>query len=219
MFEPEDQPAPARRDRWIAFALATALAAAFAADLVAGFEPAKLSIPFMLLAWAPLLALHEGAHAAAARAVGWRLDEIVVGYGATIARASVRGVPIEVRTLPVEGFVRCRPVDLRGVRWKSVWIYFAGPGSQLALALAILALRGSDVLLVRTQDVATIALQSVALAAALSGVLNLMPHSTFGRAGEMPSDGLGVLQSLSRPLSDWQAELRSQRLAGDDRTP
>ena len=105
---------------------------------------------------------------------------------------------------------------MRGVRWKSVFVYFAGPGSQVVFALGVLAISGPDVLLVRAQQPSIIALQSVALASALSGVLNLMPHSTFGPHGEMPSDGLGILQSLTRPLSDWEADLRRRRLVEDD---
>jgi hypothetical protein len=216
MFDPEPEEAPSRRDRLVALGFAAIVMGAVGADLFGSYEPAKLSVPFMLLAWAPLLLLHESAHAVAAHWVGWRLDEVVIGYGRRIARGRVFGVPVELRTLPVEGFVRCSPRDIKGVRWKSVWIYFAGPGSQLALALGILALAGSDVLLVPAREVQIIALQSVALASALSGVLNLMPHSTFGRTGEMPSDGLGILQSLTRPHSDWDRDLRRRRLRGDD---
>jgi hypothetical protein len=216
MFDPEHEQEPTRRDRLVALGLAGAVMAAVGADLFAGYEPAKLSVPFMLLAWAPLLVMHESAHAVAARYVGWRLDEVVIGYGRQVARRVVLGVPVELRTLPIEGFVRCTPRDAAGVRWKSAWIYFAGPGSQLGLALGILALAGSDVLLTRAQEVPVIALQSIALASALSGVLNLMPHSTFGPSGEMPSDGLGILQSLTRPHSDWERELKRRRLRGED---
>lgn len=216
MFEPENPQPATGRDRAISLAFFAVLSVAFGADLLSGYEPAKLSIPFMLVAWAPLLVLHECAHAVAAHAVGWRVEEIVIGYGGRIAERRFLGARVEVRALPVEGFVRCSPREIAGVRWKNAFIYFAGPGSQLALSAALLLAVGPDVLLARSREVPILALQSVALASALSGVLNLMPHSTFGPHGEMPSDGLGILQTFARPHADWAADLRRRRLLGDD---
>jgi hypothetical protein len=107
--------------------------------------------------------------------------------------------------------VRCYPLDTRSVRWKSAGIYFAGPGIELLLAVLILLGVGSETLLTRTSDVGIIALQSVALAAVTGAVVNLIPHSTMGPAGEMLNDGLGILWSLGRPVHEWEAEIRARR--------
>ena len=214
MFDPRSEEPASGNDRWILLGFTAALVAFFAAELVSGFEPAKLSILFMLIAWLPLLVLHEAAHAVAAHTLGWRVEGVVIGFGRTLASRSVLGVPVEFRSLPVEGFVTCRPKALDGVRWKSAFIYFAGPGVEFLFALMILALAGPALLLTRTDTIAVIALQSIALAAALGGVLNLIPHSTFStgsRDDELPNDGLGIVMSLSRPLAEWEAELRRRR--------
>ncbi|MDJ0851964.1 MAG: site-2 protease family protein [Myxococcota bacterium] len=216
MFEPGSDVPVSPRDRWIALAVGAGFTVLLGLDLASAYHPAKLSVLFMLLAWLPLLALHEAGHALAAHVLGWRLHGIVVGFGRTVFSRTLGGVPVEVRWLPVEGFVRSSPRELAGVRWKSAAIYFAGPGIELVLAALILAAVGPDLLLARSTDLGVIALQSVALAAVMGGVLNLMPHSTWSRDGELPSDGLGILISLARPQEDWAAELRRRRLLGLD---
>ena len=65
------------------------LLALFFAEIVSDFNRVKLSIVFALLAWVPLLVLHECGHALAARAVGWRVSEIVIGFGREWARFRV----------------------------------------------------------------------------------------------------------------------------------
>lgn len=205
-----------RSERWIYLGFAVFLLGCYAAEVATRFEPVKLSILFVLLAWAPLLVLHEAGHAVAAHVLGWRLDGIHLGFGRVVGRRRVWGVEVEVRALPVEGFVRCRPRDLTGVRWKSALIYFAGPGVELLFALALLGLAGGDVLLTRSDSVGVVALQSVALASVLGAVLNLLPHSTFGPDGEVASDGLGILQSLTTPPEAWAAALRRKRFFHPD---
>jgi hypothetical protein len=218
VFEPSPEPArsltPGERRIYWGFSLF--LLGCFVADVVSNFEPAKLSILFMLLAWPPLLVLHEAGHAILSHTLGWKIDGIVIGFGRPVAALRVAGVGVEIRSLPVEGFVRCRPVDMQGVRWKSAAIYFAGPGVELAFALLILLLVGGDSLLTRSAEPAIIALQSAALAAVMGAVLNLIPHSTISTQGEVLNDGLGILWSLQRPLSEWEAEIRARRYFDED---
>jgi hypothetical protein len=61
-----------------------------------------------------------------------------------------------------------------------------------------------------------IALQSLALASVVGGVMNLIPHSTVSRDGEIPNDGLGILLSLRRPLREWEAEQRARHFFDPD---
>ena len=50
------------------------------------FSPRKLAIVFMAVFWVPMFVLHEVGHAVAAKMVGWRVREIVIGFGKTLWR-------------------------------------------------------------------------------------------------------------------------------------
>lgn len=52
------------------------------AIVVEDYQPAELVPVFVLVAWLPLIALHEAGRALAARVVGGHVGEIVVGPGA-----------------------------------------------------------------------------------------------------------------------------------------
>jgi hypothetical protein len=106
---------------------------------------------------------------------------------------------VEIRLVPIEGFVKCVPRDLRRPHLKSACIYFAGPGVELLLALGILLLVGPERLLTKSDDYVLIGWQSLALASVVQGVLNLIPQSVRTPDGEIPNDGLGILLSFLRP--------------------
>ncbi len=171
----------------------------FAAEVIHNFAPGKLSALFFVLFWLPLIAWHELGHALMAALLGWRVSRVVIGVGRLLASFSVAGVPVEVRLLALEGFVRCGPADGRFNRWKSALVYFAGPGIELALATALLAVVGPDVLFHRGDDLGLIALQSLALTATTGAVLNLVPHGIRTPQGLLPNDGLGIVLSLTAP--------------------
>jgi hypothetical protein len=94
---------------------------------------------------------------------------------------------------------------LRSPRLKSAVIYFAGPGVELLLAAAILLIVGPGRLLARSDDYSLIIWQSLAIASMVQGVINLIPHSVSTPEGEVANDGLGILRSFWRPLSEYQA--------------
>jgi hypothetical protein len=126
----------------------------FAADVFSNYQPVKLSALLVVLFWIPLLALHEAGHAVVARALGWRVHRLVVGMGKSLAQFRIASIAVEVRIIPVEGFVITTPCDLRSPRLKSALIYFAGPGVELLLALVILLLLGPERLFTRSEDYA-----------------------------------------------------------------
>jgi membrane-associated protease RseP (regulator of RpoE activity) len=198
MFEPPRDPDPGTRgpDRWIVAGFSLFIAFAFGMEIADGDDAAKLSIPLMLVFWAPLLVLHEVGHALAARALGWRVERVVIGFGARWRELRIAGIPVELRRLPVEGFVETVPVEGVARPLPHAAIYFAGPGIELALAGALLAAFGSERFLSVGAEPALLVWQSLALAAALGGVVNLIPHSALDGDREVPNDGLGILLAL-----------------------
>ncbi len=172
------------------------------AEVMRGFTPIKLSILFVALAWVPLLVLHELGHALAARAVGWRVSEIVIGFGRELARYRFGQTRIRIKAAPLEGYVVPSPVDIRGARFKSAWIYAAGPGIEL-LFVGLCWLIVGDGLLQRTEHLGMLALQSACVAALMGAAFNLLPYIS----GAHMSDGLGVIASLSTSDENFRAHL------------
>lgn len=203
-FDPAPERGPETSGERLTYAaIALFVLFAFGAEMLSSFEPAKLSILFVLAFTAPLLVLHELSHMVVARSVGWRVERIVLGFGPRLAETTWWGVPVALHAIPVEGFVQCRPRTLEGVRARNAAVYAAGPGIELVLAAGILLSYGSG-LLSPSSRIEVIALQSLALAAALGGVLNLIPHSRLGPDGEIPNDGLGIFMSFAVPIEHFE---------------
>ena len=78
-----------------------------------------------------MLVVHEAGHGIVAAILGWHVPLIVIGMGRPILVFRLGSTVVEVRVLPLEGFVVPLPKNLRAVRWKSALIYFAGPGAEL----------------------------------------------------------------------------------------
>ena len=202
-FEPDpydERGAPASKgDRVFLALFCLLILGAFVGDLARNFGPVKLSALFFVLAWGPMLFLHEAGHAVVARAVGWRVHRVVLGFGPRLWRGDWGGARVEVNAFPLMGFVQpTPPADLTGARWRSAAIAFAGPGVELAF-IGLLALWLGPALTTPSESVAIIAAQSAALAAAVGAVTNLLP---FRGPGGVMSDGLAV---LTAPLLDRDA--------------
>src|SRR5262245_57841220 len=177
--------------------------ALFVAGIVGDFRPANLTAPLVLLFWIPLLALHEGGHAAAAALFGWRVERVVVGVGAAVGRFRVGTAAVEVRLLPVEGFVLCVPTRLRLPHLESALIYLAGPAVELLVAAAVVFGAGRDEVCSPSEDYGVVVWRSLAIAAACQAAMNLLPFGVVTRDRVLPSDGLGIIASLLRPTSHY----------------
>jgi peptidase M50-like protein len=173
----------------------------FTAELCTNYQPAKLSILLVLLFWIPLLAVHEGGHAVIAVALGSHVGQVVIGMGAVVRTFRIGTAVVEVRLLPIEGFVRNVPTNLHLPQLKSALIYFAGPAADLLVAGAVLLIVGADRLLTPSEDYGMIVWQSLALAATVQGVLNLIPQYIQTTNGFIPNDGLGIIRSFLLPDS------------------
>ncbi|MGI9271558.1 MAG: site-2 protease family protein [Woeseiaceae bacterium] len=166
------------------------------------FSARRLSILFVIIFWAPMLVLHELGHALVAKLLGWRVREIVIGFGRDLWQWQSGETRVRIKLAPVEGYVLPAPQDARHVRIKSMLIYAAGPGAELLLLGLLLMIFGYDAVFGETDDLATIALQSLAIVILLGAGFNLLPFSTEGAV----SDGLGIISSPF--MSDASIELR-----------
>jgi hypothetical protein len=189
--------------RWALVLFLLVILGLFAAEVFTNYQPAKLSALFFVLFWIPLLAFHEAGHALVAALLGWRVHRIVIGMGRIIWRFQIGATPVEVRTYPVEGFVVPSPTGLRGVRWKSALIYFAGPGAELLIVLLVALIVGPGTLVTFSENIGMIALQSLCIAALAGAILNLIPTIAESQSGLVANDGLGIIRSFIRPLEEF----------------
>lgn len=184
--------------------------ALFTAEILRDFKVAKLSLPFFLISWVLLLAIHEFGHALMARALGWRVDLICLGFGKIRRTLIILGMEVEIRTIPLSGFVRPRPLDLISPRLKNFLIYSAGPGIELLLVAAIFLILGPSTLLHRSESITLIATQSFCIAALFGALFNLIPLPHRNDDGSQSwSDGLGMILCWTLPEEFFNQQLKN----------
>lgn len=190
---------PQGGERWMVAGFAAGFVGLMVLALLEDYEPRKLSVIFVVLSWIPLLVIHEAGHAVVARACGWEVERVVIGFGRTWRTFLIGGTPVIFKTVPLSGYVLPRPRDLRSPRLKNSLIYAGGPGFEWIAALAVLFLTGPDVMFQPSEAIPVIAAQSFCVAAALGLVFNLVPHRIYSEGSESWSDGLGILASWKLP--------------------
>lgn len=173
-------------------------------EILSDYEPRKLGAVLILLFWIPLLFLHEFGHAVMAKMLGWHVRKTVIGVGQVLIRTTFFNAPMEIRMLPLEGFVQIAPVNLHYPRLKNALIYFAGPGIELLLFFIIMGILGTGQMFVANDDYFTITLQSLAYAALVGAVINLIPVGILTNDGRTPNDGLGIILCLFQPEENYQ---------------
>ena len=186
----------------ISAAIGLVITLLFVAAIFEEYSPKKLSIVFYILFWVPMLIVHELGHALAARALGWRVREIVIGFGRTLWKWQTGETRIKVKLAPIEGYVLPAPVDDSHVRLKSALVYAAGPGAELAVLLIMIVLFGWDTVFNDSDHVGLIALKTLAVVILVGAGFNLLPFRTEGAV----SDGLGILSSpfMTREVIDMR---------------
>ena len=131
-----------RQERWAHAIFLLVILGLFAGEVCTNYAPIKLSVLLFVLFWIPLLVVHEAAHAVMTAVVGWRVERVVIGMGRSVTSFRVGGAVVELKLLPLEGFARSVPIDLRFPGFKHALIYLAGPGIELVLAGVILWMVG-----------------------------------------------------------------------------
>ncbi len=181
-------------------------------ELLVNYEPKKLSVLLFFVFWIPLLVIHELGHALMAKALGWRVQKIVLGVGKPIFFTRWFYAPVEIRAVPFEGFVQIAPQSTHHARFKHALIYFAGPGVELLLFFIIMrSFGGFEELTTISNDYMSIALQSFAFVALVGAVINLIPQGIITKDGSTPNDGLGIIICLLSKDEDYQEWVEQSR--------
>ena len=181
-------------------------------EIMTNFEPKKLGALLFVVFWIPLLFIHEFGHALMAKVLGWEVKRVVLGVGKIMMTSRLFNAPVEIRSIPLEGFVQIAPKTVRLARLKHALIYFAGPGIELlAFFIIVLWLGGFDQFFTITNDYTRIALQSFAFAALAGAVLNLIPLGIITKDGSTPNDGMGILLCLFSSGIDYEIWIRDEK--------
>jgi len=153
-----------------------------------------------------LLAIHELGHASVARLLGWRVTDMVVGYGRELVRFRVGATLVRIQLAPIGGYVIPSPRNMSLPRLKSALIFAAGPGAEVLVVLALLAFDSQ--LFSGEEDVQRVALRAVAYVVGISLFFNLVPLPLVGGV----NDGLGVILSLFLSPRSFRARMLAPEL-------
>lgn len=210
-FDPDnDKQAESKSDRLILYGFVLVFGGLLAAEILSAFSVAKLGFFFFVGAWLALTVLHEFGHAWMARAFGWRVYEMVIGFGPTIKTWRWGGARVELNTWPLGGHVVPVPPDQTPRRFAQFCIYAAGPGIELLVVGVLVLGFGLDTLLSRSESVAVLAAQATCAAALWGAIVNLFPMTTVSGA---VTDGLGMIRSWFMGEADFARQQASPYLA------
>lgn len=209
-FDPDnDKKAESKSDRLILYGFAIAFCGLIVAEILNAFSVAKLGFFFFIGAYIGLTVLHEFGHAWMARAFGWRVYEIVIGFGPPIKTWRWGKARVELNTWPLGGHMVPVPPDDAPRRTAQFWIYAAGPGIEL-LAVAVIAfIVGTDTLLSRSESIPVLAAQATCAAALWGALTNLFPMTTASGA---VTDGLGMIRAWAMKPDDFDRQRASPYL-------
>ncbi len=209
MHDPSPERPPRSANEWgVLVILSVFFAFLMTWELARDFSFEKWSVPIFFASWIILLVIHEFGHAIMALLVGWRVRRICIGSGKRFyVKNWIRNIPIEIRAIPLSGYVLPQPTSMQGVRWKSFLIYAAGPGIEILIVLALLAIFGSDRLLSPPEDFIILSTQTFCVAAVFGSLINLIPFPHQTDKGEAWTDGLGMIMCWQVPDEIYQKQI------------
>jgi tetratricopeptide (TPR) repeat protein len=138
---------------------------------------------------------HELGHVFAARALGWRVHQVVIGVGKPLFKRRVWGILFDIRTLPVAGGTLLVPNDMRAYRLKKFLVILAGPAVNAGLIAGLLLILNATV---RNLDFDSLPNWAglFIIANVFVLIVNLWPHQP--KSGfDMATDGKQLLQLVS----------------------
>jgi Flp pilus assembly protein TadD len=165
--------------------------------LVPGTFPGQLLLDLFLLVLFVILSMlpHELGHAVVARALGWRVYQIVIGVGKSLFKWRWFGILFDVRSIPLAGATWIAPKDTRWFRVKRFLSVLAGPAVNAGFVIAVVLIwQGS--LSNFNLDALPTGPRLFLWANAGIVLINLWPHQPKTGFG-LPSDGKQLLQLLS----------------------
>ena len=201
---PKTQPLPAISPSsarlWNAGFLGIVIGGMVTIKLISGYELSNLAILLIPVAWMPLAILHELGHVIMARLCGWKVNSMVVGFGRVLSQFKVHNTKVEIRAIPIEGFVvaRPRPGNLKFPNLKLSLIFSAGPGIELLLLFCLYWWLGKDTIHTPDGNIAGVVAQAINLVVIIGVAIDLMPLSPPG----VWSDGQGIFKSWLIP-KEW----------------
>jgi len=147
----------------------------------------RLSLTFVIII--PLLVLHELSHMLVAQFMKFKVFGIQIGVGRLLLRFSVRGLPWELRALPIGGFtiVGSGPTDY--YRLKLFFIFAAGPFIHLILGLASIWWFQKNYLSIIFIPIMYEMVSAFILANVIIFLSNIWPHRAKNLPGAPGTDG------------------------------
>ena len=211
-YRDEDKQATSTAEKIFVLVITLAFLFMMTMEIITNFEPKKLGALLFVVFWIPLLFIHEFGHAVMAKILGWEVKRVVLGVGKIMLTSRLFNAPVEIRSIPLEGFVQIAPKTVSLARFKHALIYFAGPGIELLVFFGIaMWLGGFDQLFTITNDYTRIAFQSFAFAALAGAVINLIPLGIITKDGSTPNDGMGILLCLFSSGMDYELWIREDK--------
>ncbi len=138
---------------------------------------------------------HELGHVAAARLLGWRVHQVVIGVGKSLWKRRWFGILFDVRTIPVAGATWIAPDDIDSYRLKRFLSIAAGPAVNAGLALGVVLIAQGNLSGLDFEALPRWA-QLFLVANLFVLFINLWPHQP--KSGfDLPTDGKQLLQLIS----------------------
>lgn len=171
-------------------------------EVLVNYSPKKLGGIVFLIAWMPLLLIHEAGHAITAHLLNWRVKKTVIGAGKLLWLGQFLGANIEFRAIPLEGFVQIQPKANQQLnQFKHALIYLMGPGVELLIFALIASLIGWAEIFQVDDSLSKIVFQGIAFSALAGAIMNLIPIKI---GDNTISDGLGIILCLLASKQDYQ---------------
>ncbi len=186
------------RQIWFLVALLIAGVSGFSFKLLAPESPgAGVLLNFFMIGVSVIVSIvpHELGHAIVARALGWKVYQIVIGLGKPLFKRRWYGILFEFRSIPVAGATFMTPTDTRWFRSKFFLSVLAGPAVNAMMVIGVILIC-QGTLNYFDFDALPVPAQLFIGANVWIIIVNLWPYELKSGFG-VPNDGKQLLQTLA----------------------